>query len=221
MLDYHGSARFDDQLEVALRCGRVGTSSIVFQGEIFRGTQRLVSGELVYVFADPVSQTARPVPQALRDVFSGFEAGQAMQEVAVGDWQTLAQGARALRREVFVQEQQIPIEMEQDDADADAVHVLVRNRLGLPIATGRLLQPAADVGQIGRLAVNRLLRGSHFGRMALQALLAAADSRGDREVMLHAQSSVQGFYAAQGFSVRGAPFVEAGIAHIEMVRALK
>jgi len=122
---------------------------------------------------------------------------------------------------VFVQEQQIPIEMEQDAADETALHVLIRNRLGLPVATGRLLQPAPGVGQIGRLAVNRVLRGSQLGRAALQALLAAAAQRGDREVTLHAQSSAQGFYAAQGFAPRGEPFMEAGITHIEMVRTLK
>jgi predicted GNAT family N-acyltransferase len=131
----------------------------------------------------------------------------------------LAEGARQVRHEVFVQEQQIPIEMEQDDADEGAVHVLIRNRLDAPVATGRLLQAAPGVGQIGRLAVNRVLRGSQLGSKVLTALMAAAAQRGDREVMLHAQSSAEGFYTAQRFVSRGAPFVEAGIVHIEMVFA--
>jgi len=220
-VEFHASARVDDQLDVALKCHRIGTSSIVFTGAIFRGEEHLISCELIYVFADPATQTSRPVPASLRDILLGYEAGQAMLDVAVGDWQTLAEGARRVRREVFVQEQQIPIEMEQDDADEDAVHVLIRNRLGMPVATGRLLQPTSGMGQIGRLAVNRVLRGSHLGRTALQALMTAAAHRCDREVMLHAQASAQGFYAAQGFVSRGAPFVEAGIEHIDMVRALQ
>ena len=219
-LEYHASAHLDDQLDVALQCSRVGTSSVTFCGGIFRGQECLVSGELIYVFADPLSQTAKPVPQALRDVFSAFEAGHAMHDVSVGHWQTLGEGARAVRHAVFVQEQQIPIQMEQDSLDEAALHVLVRNRLGAPVATGRLLQPAPGVGQIGRLAVSRVLRGSRIGSAALQALVSAAASRGDREVMLHAQSSATGFYAAQGFAPRGQPFMEAGIAHQEMVRAL-
>ena len=220
-LEFHASARLDDQLEVALKCERIGNASMLFTGAIFRGEEHLISCELIYVFADPVAQRSRPVPAPLRDILLGYEAGQAMFEVAVGDWQTLGEGARTVRGEVFVQEQQIPIELEQDAADATALHVLVRNRLGLVVATGRLLQPAPGVGQIGRLAVNRVLRGSQLGRAALQALLAAAAQRGDFELMLHAQSSAQGFYAAQGFVVRGEPFAEAGIGHIEMVRALK
>ena len=31
-IEYHGSARFDDQLDVALKCGRIGTSSMSFAG---------------------------------------------------------------------------------------------------------------------------------------------------------------------------------------------
>lgn len=220
-VEFHASARVDDQLDVALKCHRIGTSSIVFTGAIFRGEEHLISCELIYVFADPATQTSRPVPASLRDILLAYEAGQTMIEVAAGNWQTLAEGARVVRREVFVQEQQIPIEMEQDDADADALHVLITNRLGLPVATGRLLQPTPGMGQIGRLAVNRVLRGSHLGRAALQALMTAAAHRGDFEVMLHAQSSAQGFYAAQGFVPRGEPFMEAGITHIEMVRVLR
>jgi YbgC/YbaW family acyl-CoA thioester hydrolase len=220
-VEFHASARVDDQLDVALKCCRIGTSSIVFTGSIFRGEAHLISCELIYVFADPATQTSRPVPASLRDILLGYEAGQTMIEVAVGDWQMLAEGARTVREEVFVQEQQIPIEMEQDESDKTALHVLIRNRLGLPVATGRLLQPTPGVGQIGRLAVNRVLRGSHLGRAALQALMTAAAHRGDFEVMLHAQSSAQGFYAAQGFAPRDEPFVEAGIRHIEMVRVLR
>ncbi len=220
-LEFHASARLDDQLDVALKCERIGNASMLFQGAIFRGEEHLISCELIYVFADPVTQSSRPVPASLRDILLGYEAGQTMFEVAVGDWQTLGEGARTLRQEVFVQEQRIPVEMEQDALDETALHVLVRNRLGLSVATGRLLQPTPGVGQIGRLVVNRVLRGSKLGRVALQTLLAAAAQRGDFEVMLHAQSSAQGFYAAQGFAVRGEPFTEAGISHIEMVSRLK
>lgn len=141
--------------------------------------------------------------------------------IEVGDWSSLADGARAVRLEVFVQEQKIPLALEQDAADAGAIHVLIRNLLGLPVATGRLLQAAPGIGQIGRLAVNRVLRGGGLGQVALKALMAAAAERGDREVMLHAQASAQSFYTAQGFVPRGEPFLEAGIGHIEMVRQLE
>jgi len=40
-IEYHGSACFDDQLEVALKCGRIGNSSMIFSGAIFRGDELL------------------------------------------------------------------------------------------------------------------------------------------------------------------------------------
>ena len=58
------------------------------------------------------------------------------------------------------------------------------------------------------------------GRGVLDALVAVARERGDREVVLHAQRTAEGFYRRQGFAVRGEPFTEAGIAHVEMVKPL-
>jgi predicted GNAT family N-acyltransferase len=219
-VEFHASARVDDQLEVALKCSRIGTSSMVFMGEIFRGDDHLISCELIYVFADPATQTSKPVPIALCDILTGYEAWEPMVRVELGTWQALGSAARQVRTEVFLEEQRIPVEMEWDQADDTAVHALARNRLGLPVATGRLLQHAPGVGRIGRMAVNRVLRGSNLGRDVLRALMQAAADRGDREVLLHAQRNAEGFYARLGFLPRGEPFEEAGIVHIEMYHAL-
>ena len=54
----------------------------------------------------------------------------------------------------------------------------------------------------------------------LEALLEAARSRGEREAVLHAQLSAAPFYERAGFMRRGPEFDEAGIAHVEMLRAL-
>jgi predicted GNAT family N-acyltransferase len=70
------------------------------------------------------------------------------------------------------------------------------------------------------MAVDRVLRGSSLGRAMLDALVSCARNRGDKEVMLHAQRSAEGFYRRLGFVVRGAPFEEAGLDHIEMVLTL-
>ncbi len=219
-VEFHASARVDDQLDVALKCSRIGTSSMLFTGAIFRGDDHLISCELIYVFADPATQTSKPVPPALCDILTGYEAWEPMARVELGTWQTLGAAARQVRTEVFLEEQRIPVEMEWDEADDTAVHALARNRLGLPVATGRLLQHAPGVSRIGRMAVNRVLRGANLGRDVLRALMQAAAERGDREVLLHAQRNAEGFYARLGFLPRGEPFEEAGIVHIEMVHAL-
>ncbi len=223
-LEYHASARYDDVLDVGLKCTRLGNSSIAFTGGIFRGDKLLVSGELIYVYADPASQTSRPVPQALRDLFTEFEAGQAMTRVEQGQWQTLGQDASQVRTDVFVGELGIPQSLELDSHDDDAVHAVVYNRLNMPLATGRLLVAGTEhgkqVAQIGRMATVRALRGSGLGASVLQALVRSAQARGDSAVMLHAQRGASGFYAKAGFSERGAPFEEVGIAHIEMAKQL-
>ena len=219
-VEYFSSARYDDVLDVCLRCARIGTSSIVFSGAAFRQDELLVTCELVYVYADPQSQTSRPVPAPLRAVFDAFEVGEAMVEMRVGNWATLGAAAQGIRTEVFVGEQKIPPELEWDDADQDAVHAVAFNRFGLPLATGRLLQHAPKVGRIGRMAVSQGVRGSGVGRDVLNALMTSATRRGDSQVILHAQTSAQAFYSRTGFVAHGPVFDEAGIEHIEMVRSL-
>ena len=219
-VEYHGSARYDDQLDIGLKCARIGNSSMVFTGAIFRGDALLITCELIYVFADPATQTSRPVPEGLRKILTGFEAGEPMVTVKTGAWSELGEHAGAIRTAVFVEEQGIPLEMEWDEADKTAVHAVAYNGLGQAIGTGRLLQHAPGSGKIGRMAVNRVLRGSSLGRELLSALVARAEQRGDTEVLLHAQRSAEGFYARLGFAPRGEPFDEVEIPHIEMVRSL-
>ena len=219
-LDYEASARYDELLDIGMRCARVGTSSILFAGAVFRQTQRLVGCELVYVFADPQTQTSKPVPAALRETLAAFEAGAPMVDVRIGPWPALEAEARAIRTAVFIEEQRIPRELEWDDADAGAVHAIATNRFGLALATGRLLRESPGVARIGRMAALQAVRGGGVGRAVLEALMQAARERGDAEVLLHAQTSAQPFYARAGFLPIGPVFEEAGIAHIEMSRRL-
>ena len=217
-LEYQASARYDDVLDLGLRCARIGTSSILFTGTAFRLDQPLVSCELTYVFADPELQVSRPVPPSLRAAFEAFEAGEPMLEVRVGTWRELGDAARAIRDEVFIREQQIPAELEWDEADAHAVHAVAFNRLGQALATGRLLEHVPGVAKIGRMAVSAASRSSGVGRRVLDALLDAARGRGEREAVLHAQMSAVAFYERAGFVRRGPAFDEAGISHVEMLR---
>ena len=219
-IEFHASARMDDALDIGLRCARIGTSSITVAGAIFRGDALLITAELVYVFVDPATQTSRPVPAALREVLQGFDAGQAMTTLRSGDWATLGEAAAAVRTAVFVEEQGIAREDEWDEADATAVHAVIINRLGQPVATGRLLRDEPGVSRIGRMAVLRPLRGSGLGEAVIAALERAARARGDREARLNAQRSAEGFYGRLGYVPYGEPFDEVGIAHIGMRKML-
>ena len=226
-VEYFASARYEDQLDVMLKCIKVGNSSVVFHGAIFRSDQLLVTCELVYVYANPATQTSQPVPAAFRELLTAFEAGEPMTTVKTGDVYALGADAFALREAVFVNEQGFALEIEQDAFDATSVHAVAYNRLGKPLGTGRLL-PSETIhdtvsiksSKIGRMAVHRVMRGSKLGREIMSALMAAAKSRGDTEIVLHAQCNAKNFYLKQGFTQRGLPFDEEGMQHIEMFKLL-
>ena len=107
-LEYEGSARYDDQLEVGIRCARMGKSSLVFGAAVFRGEQRLVHGDLVYVFADPATQTSPPgAGAAARGAERLRSAASPCSTCAPATWEAVGRDAQALRHAVFVQEQRI------------------------------------------------------------------------------------------------------------------
>ena len=215
-LEYFASARYDDQIDVGLRCARIGTSSLTFHGAIFKGENALVTGELIYVFADPATQTSKPVPPALRELYESYESGQDMTELRVGAWDAASDGVSALRQRVLVDELGIQADLAWDAQDAHAVHATLVNRLCMPVACGRLTKDAPGVGRIGRMAVESVLRSSGLGQQVLHALLDAARAQGDKQVLLHAHHDAQGFYRKQGFVTHGQPFEEAGVTHVEM-----
>jgi len=223
-VEYFASARYEDQLDVMLKCVKVGNSSIVFHGSIFRADQLLVTCELIYVYANPATQTSQPVPAAFRELLMGFEAGKSMTVVKTGDVQTLGADAFAIREEVFVNEQGFALEIEQDAYDATSVHAVAYNRLGKPLATGRLLPTSVvdsvKASKIGRMAVHRVMRGSKLGTDIINSLVAVAKARGDALVLLNSQMNAQKFYSKQGFTAQGEPFDDEGMPHIEMIKRL-
>lgn len=219
-LEYEASAHYDEQLHIGMRLLRLGSSSMTLQACAFRGQRRLVHGEIVYVFADPKSQTSRPIPSRLRDWMEAFERGETMVTVERGHWAAVGGEASALRSAVFVQEQGVPLEIEQDGMDIQASHVVARNRLGLAVGTGRLLPLDAQRGKIGRMAVLPSVRGASVGQALLHSLCDQARELGLGEVVLHAQSAALAFYRRAGFEVASEAFDEAGIEHRLMRRSL-
>ena len=219
-LEYLASARYDEQLAVGMRCARIGNSSMRFQAAVFRGEQCLVHGELVYVFADPRTQSSQPVPPALREVLNNFEAGLPVFELRCGNWATLGEAALDVRQAVFAGEQGIAAGLKVDEEDEAAVHVVACNHFGVAVAAGRLLQPSRGLAQVGSLATLGSLRGARLGKAVLQRLMQAARERGDMAVMLKAQTSTTGFYERCGFVNEGAVFEAGGVPHQTMRRTL-
>jgi len=124
---------------------------------------------------------------------------------------------RQLRFEVFVQEQNVPEELEWTGDDGDCIHAIAfDNASGNAIGTGRL----DNDGHIGRMAVLKSARGSGIGRSLLKFLVQQAQKRGDREVQLNSQTHAMDFYKREGFEAYGPEFMDAGIPHRAMLKTL-
>jgi predicted GNAT family N-acyltransferase len=136
--------------------------------------------------------------------------------VRVGRWVDDEDTLREIRHEVFVREQSVPEELEWDDRDSACRHVLAEDMQGTAIGCGRLL---AD-GFIGRVAVLRPWRERGVGSAMLSKLIDMACYAGFDRVVLNARTDTQAFYARHGFIAVGSEFMDAGIRHQCMERAL-
>ncbi|MEN9559407.1 MAG: haloalkane dehalogenase domain protein [Pseudomonadota bacterium] len=119
---------------------------------------------------------------------------------------------KRIRFTVFVEEQQVPAEIELDDFDAVSEHALCFDPGGQAIGCGRLLPD----GHIGRMAVLKSWRGRGVGAKILLHLMTLARQKGHTEVVLSAQTHALPFYEIMGFVARGPEYMEAGISHREM-----
>lgn len=131
-------------------------------------------------------------------------------------WNDRAEELRALRREVFVVEQQVPEALEWDGTDHECAHFMALDSTGQMLGCARL----TPAGQIGRMAVLRAHRGRGIGAQLLEEAVSAAAERGHDQVFLHAQQHAEAFYRRAGFLPQGEPYEEAGIPHITMTRQL-
>ena len=125
----------------------------------------------------------------------------------------------ALRIKVFCGEQGVDEEEERDDLDDEAVQVVGLDETGV-IATCRLRDVGAGTWKLERMVVERRLRKLGVGGRLLAGAEDQARSAGATEMLLHAQRRAEAFYAAGGYVVEGETFMDAGIEHVAMRKAL-
>jgi predicted GNAT family N-acyltransferase len=134
--------------------------------------------------------------------------------------------AMAIREVAFIEEQQVPPEVERDELDANAYHLLAYAG-GHAVGTGRLVvlpePPEGESGRwgrVGRMAVLDSHRKHGVGRKLLEAFEAEARKRGLDGVVIYSQVYVLGFYEKAGYQVRGPLFEEGGLPHKELRKRL-
>ena len=129
-------------------------------------------------------------------------------------WSADSAALMAVRYAVFVEEQGVPVELEQDGLDPLCAHVLALED-GTPVGTGRI----TEKGHIGRVAVLASHRGRGIGTELIRCLIrsAKASASVQKLIDLNAQLHAVAFYERLGFESEGDTFLEAGIEHVRMV----
>jgi predicted GNAT family N-acyltransferase len=140
-------------------------------------------------------------------------------EIFIKPWQEASQDAYLIRRQVFIEEQGVPLDMELDQFDPLAKHALAYQG-PLCVGTGRLVMVDSNHAQIGRMAVLSAFRNQGIGKAILINFIDQAKAEEISVLTLHAQVSAIPFYAKLGFLPEGAIYDEAGIAHRNMMFSL-
>ena len=130
--------------------------------------------------------------------------------------------AFAIRRTVFVEEQNVSAEEEYDEYEATSTHFLAYAD-GVPCGTARWRRTANGI-KLERFAVLSAYRGMGVGKALVRAVLDDVFRQPLREtadhteqIYMHAQLTAMPLYAGFGFVSVGPMFEEAGILHYKMV----
>ena len=170
------------------------------------------------VFADQSALRLKTFFASKRALPSALAASATMKpefKIKTATWPDDMATLKAIRFEVFVEEQNVPADEEVDAYDPLSIHAIAWAN-GTAAACGRLLPD----GHIGRMAVLKPFRGFGVGGLVLQHLIERARQRGDREVVLSAQTHAIGFYEKFGFAVEGGEYLDCNIPHRDMRKAL-
>lgn len=130
----------------------------------------------------------------------------------------------ALRIEVFVKEQKVPMELELDEKDhsENTIHIGYFNDDKL-IGVARLIDLDKDVIHIGRVVIDKEYRGQGIGRELIIGCENIAQQILKRKIIieLSAQIQAENFYKSLGYNrVNDIIYLDAGIEHVDMMKEI-
>ena len=126
-----------------------------------------------------------------------------------------------LRINVFVDEQGVPLEDELDEfdvLDGSCDHILVYYN-NQPVGTGRI-SIVDKVGKLERICILKDYRKYGLGKIIIAGLESIAMEQGIKQFKLHGQTQAEGFYKKLGYEAASEVFMEDGIPHLLMVKAV-
>ena len=119
-----------------------------------------------------------------------------------------------VRKIVFIQEQNVPSQIEFDGLDKESIHVIIKLN-NKTIGCARIRTINGNV-KLERIVILKEFRGKGFGKKLVEYLISYCKQIEPKEIIIYAQYNLKDFYRKFGFKTRGNTFMEAGIKHIEM-----
>lgn len=119
---------------------------------------------------------------------------------------------KAVREQVFIVEQRVPLAIEWDAEDAEAIHLLALDSQQQPIGCARILKK----GRVGRMAVLKVWRGKGLGLALLDEAISICRQLGMPAIAISSQTHAIPFYQRAGFVVTSDAYIDANIWHVDM-----
>lgn len=139
-------------------------------------------------------------------------------EIKVADNNIMYNQCLEIRKRVFVEEQNVPMDREVDEYEDTATHILLID--DEPIGTVRYRPASDDMIKVERMAVLPEERGRKLGFKLMEFVHDHARQHGYTRAKLGAQVHAIDFYRKLGYTVSSDEFEDAGIPHVYMEKAL-
>lgn len=125
----------------------------------------------------------------------------------------------AIRNTVFVEEQNVPVDMEIDEYENMSTYFVgyIDNK---PVVTARCFSTEDNGWHVQRVATYKEYRKQGLARELLLYIEERAKEKKIDYLILGAQDQAQGFYLKLGYQVEGPQYLDAGINHHDMKKTL-
>jgi predicted GNAT family N-acyltransferase len=138
--------------------------------------------------------------------------------VKIVETQKELEDAYSVRKTVFVDEQDVPLDEEIDAYEDEAEHFVMYHE-GSPIAAGRF-RFVDGYGKVERICVLQEARKTGAGKAIMNAIEKYAREKDIHKLKLNAQTHAIPFYAGLGYEIVSEEFLDAGIPHKTMLKVL-
>ncbi|MCC3355679.1 GNAT family N-acetyltransferase [Bacillus sp. REN16] len=126
--------------------------------------------------------------------------------------------AFTIRKVVFVDEQNVPLEEEIDQFEEEATHVVLYDD-NEPVGAGRF-RVLDEYGKVERICVLASHRKKGAGNLIMHKMEDIAKEQGISKLKLNAQTHAENFYKKIGYETVSGLFMDAGIPHVTMIKKL-